>query len=160
MAENDIHIDLVNIKGESLDAAHGKSIQLEDFSFSVRTPLDVATNLPSGKRHWSPLTIRKRTDAATPILIKAVVEGTVIDSGKLIVRKAGGSSQQEYLVIELTNVAISSYVVSIPAGELPVETAELAFSKIQVTYKTQSATGQVGGGIQMSDVISEPPKRD
>ncbi|MGE5277570.1 MAG: Hcp family type VI secretion system effector [Acidobacteriota bacterium] len=150
MAGNDIFLDLKGVEGESKDSAHPKTIQLESFSFGCRLPRDEATLQPIGKRHHTPLLCVKHTDAATSRLLQALFTNRKIDKGQLIVRKAG-PSQQEFLTVDLEDVYVSSFSVSAPSASLPMESFELVYGKITVTYKEQTALGILGGPITAQD---------
>ncbi|HTO88046.1 MAG TPA: type VI secretion system tube protein Hcp [Thermoanaerobaculia bacterium] len=153
MVVNDIHLDLKGYKGESKDAKYTNTIQVENFSFGVRSPYDVATGLSAGKRHWDTLTIVKRTDSATPLLIKALTENALVSKGTLTARKAGGG-QQDYFTVDLENVRVVSFSISSPDSELPKETVQLSFSKITVTYQEQTPSGPTGGPITTVDDLT------
>ena len=54
-------------------------------------------------------------DKATPLLMKACAVGTHIPDGTITVRKAG-KGQQEYLIIKMTDVLITSVAMSVVEG--------------------------------------------
>jgi type VI secretion system secreted protein Hcp len=150
MAANDIFLDLKGVEGESKDSKYPKTIQLESFNFGCRVPRDEATLQPIGKRHHTPLICIKHTDAATSRLLQALFTNRKIDKGQLIVRKAGGS-QEGYLTVDLEDVYVSSFNVTAPTSSLAVESFELVYGKITVTYKEQTALGTLGGPITAQD---------
>ena len=153
MAFNDIHLDLKGVQGESADAVYGQQIQVEEFSLAARAPKDAATGQATGKRHWSGLTVVKRLDAATPLLLKALAENTKIGKGIMEVRKAGGG-QKPYLTITLEEVYVEGYSVTSPDSELPKESVQLAYGKITVDYKKQASdSGTPGGTISFTDTL-------
>ena len=153
MAFNDIHLDLKGVQGESKDAVYGQTMQIEEFSLAARSSHDAATGQATGKRHWSALTFVKRLDAATPLLLKALAQNTKIGTGTMTLRKAGGG-QEPYLTITLEEVFVEGYSVSSPDSELPKESVQLAYGKIQVDYKKQASdTGQAGGTISFNDTL-------
>jgi type VI secretion system secreted protein Hcp len=76
-------------------------------------------------------TVTKYVDKASPDLFKACNKGTHFAVAIIHVRKAGGKPQ-EFLVIKMTDVIITSYQTgSSKAGQKPTETLSLNFTKIQ-----------------------------
>jgi type VI secretion system secreted protein Hcp len=155
MAQNDIFLDLKGIPGESKDADKdfNEKIQLESFSFNCHVPRDVATHQPVGRRQHAPLTCVKRADKATALILAALFRNQKIDTGKLSVRKAGGG-QKAYFVIDLEEVYVASHSVNADSGDkstIPLETFQLVYGKITVTYKEQSDLGILSGGTVAAD---------
>jgi type VI secretion system secreted protein Hcp len=78
----------------------------------------------------------------------ACATGEHIQKAKLTVRKAG-KEQQEYYVVKLEDVLISSYQSGGHAGgSMPTDQFSLNFSKIEFEYKPQKADGTLEAGIK------------
>jgi type VI secretion system Hcp family effector len=111
-----LHLD--GIEGESTDAKHKGWIEVSSFQFeqvrSAATTIGSATGgagsgrTREGKVSVHDISITKRVDKATPSLFKHCANGVHIANGQISMRKAGGT-QQEYLVIKLTDIIVSSY---------------------------------------------------
>jgi type VI secretion system secreted protein Hcp len=84
----------------------------------------------AGKAVNRDFVFRKRIDKASPVLLKACANGQHFKKAVLTVRKAG-KGQQEYLVVTMEDVLISSYSVrgegDLPADEVSVKAAEISY---------------------------------
>jgi type VI secretion system secreted protein Hcp len=155
VAGNDIFLDLKGVPGESKDSQpdfNGK-IELVSFGFSSLVPRDFATHQPIGKRQTTALTCVKHTDKSSAPLLKGLWTNQKFDTAKLSVRKAGGT-QDPYFVVELEDVYVTSFGISGESGDksvIPMETVQLSFGKITVTYKEQTALGTLGGPLVAID---------
>ena len=91
----------------------------------------------------------KRTDKASPKLFLACCTGEHIPSATLTVRKAG-TTQQDYLVLTLSDIIVSSTQNggSASSGDIPTETVSLNFTKIEIQYQQQSQDGTLAGTIK------------
>ncbi|GAB5336017.1 hypothetical protein PFUM301598_04730 [Pseudomonas fluorescens] len=66
---------------------------------------------------------------------------------KLVVRKAGGASPVEYLVITLKEVMVVSYSTSAENGaDVLQDSVALNFATVDVSYQPQKADGGKDGG--------------
>lgn len=85
----------------------------------------------------SSIQVMKKTDKASPSLLKACATGKHIPKATITVRKAG--SKSPYLTIKLTNVLVSSYQLDSSGGgdAKPNESLSLNFTKIEYKYSTQ-----------------------
>lgn len=148
----DAFLKLDGIEGESPDSKHSKEIQLTSFSFGAQQTGTAATGggMGAGKVHFQDLHITHHVDKASPKLLLACATGQHIKSGVLSVRKAGGE-QQDYLVVTLSDVLVSSVQAGGTASntEVPTEQISLNFSKIQFDYKEQKPDGSLGGTVAM-----------
>ena len=55
----------------------GRSFEVLAFDFGAETPRDAATGQATGKRQRSPITVVRKTDSASPLLLQALAGGTV-----------------------------------------------------------------------------------
>jgi type VI secretion system secreted protein Hcp len=159
---SDYLLEIDGIKGEASDPAHPDAIAVSAFSFDVLGPKSGAAVAGSGggagKVSMSDLSFTKSFDKASPQLMMACATGQHIKEAKLTCRKAGGG-QQEYLVIKMSDVLISS--VS-PAGsgadDLPSESLSLNFTKIEFTYLFPGPAGTSGQEVKFSWNLKENKK--
>jgi type VI secretion system secreted protein Hcp len=138
-----------NIKSKGSHA--GKSIVF-GLSYGVQAPRDIATGMASGKRRHQPITIRKEVDAASPQLLRALVNNETLNA-KLEIFKAGNGSLKPNYILELTGGHINSIKDVAPAakgsthseGRDTYEQEEISFTfqMIDVTWND--------GGITMHD---------
>ncbi len=111
-----LHLD--GIEGESTDLKHKGWIEVSSFQLeqvrSAATTIGSATGgagagkASEGKVSVHDISITKRVDKSTPSLFQHCANGKHIPNGQISMRKAGGT-QQEYFVIKLTDIIVSSY---------------------------------------------------
>ena len=154
----DAFLKLDGIKGESADAKHKGEIDIMSFSWGMSQTGVSATGGGggAGKVQVHDLTVTKKTDASSPLLMLNCANGAHIKEANFVVRKAGGE-QLEYLKIKLTDVLVSSYKPasfdwSGPGDEgpeedvLPQEQVSINFAKVEFSYQPQGADGKAQGG--------------
>jgi type VI secretion system secreted protein Hcp len=82
--------------------------------------------------------------------MKACATGEHIREATITVRKAG-EGQQDYLVIKLTDVLVTSVSTSMSAdGDAGDEAVALAFAKVDLEYKPQKPDGSLDVGIHFT----------
>jgi len=138
-------LQLAGVVGESADAKHKEFIDLVSWSWGMLSPTDVSTGHAYAKMKIEDFKIVKRADRSSPVLIQYLKENTIVKSGHLIVRKAGGADPLPYYEIDFKNVRVTSFRTHTENMEL-VETVTLAFESATFKYIPQSATGAKGGG--------------
>jgi type VI secretion system secreted protein Hcp len=75
------------------------------------------------------------------------VTGEHIKDAKITVRKAG-KGQQEYLIIKMTDVVVTSVSTSVSAeGDATIEGVALAFAKVDLDYRPQKPDGSLDVGL-------------
>ena len=79
---------------------------------------------------------------ASPQLLLACAAGKHIKSAVLTGRKAG-KQQTEFLTFSLSDVLVSGYQTGGATAEAPLDSISLNFSKIEMTYREQTAKGSV-----------------
>jgi type VI secretion system secreted protein Hcp len=106
----DIFIKIGDIKGESMDKAHKDEIDVLNWSWGMTQSgnMHVGGGGGAGKVNVHDLSLTKYVDKASPNLMMHCASGKHIDKVKLTVRKAGGESQVEYMIINLEEVLVTS----------------------------------------------------
>lgn len=69
------YIKFDGVEGESTAKDHKGWIEISSVSQAV-APRDAASGLPTGKRQHKPVTITKQVDKSSPLLAKALADGT------------------------------------------------------------------------------------
>lgn len=101
----------------------------------------------AGKVNIENLTISKTLDKSSPNLMMACSTGKHYPEARLVVRKAGGSSAVEYLVIIMKEVMVTPYQTdTVTSSDLLTEVIGLNFATIEVSYQPQKADGGKDGG--------------
>jgi type VI secretion system secreted protein Hcp len=143
-----------DVKGESTQTSLGRgdSIECISYEMGVTTAREATTGMVTGRRQYTPLTIKKRIDKASPLLVKALVENQKIDGTFKFFRPnpAGDGTTEQFFSVELKNGHVSAIkhhlpntIVALTAGEPPQEEVSFVFKDITWTY--------TNGGITHSD---------
>ena len=82
--------------------------------------------------------------------MKACATGQHISDATITVRKAG-KGQQEYLIIKMTDILVTSVSTSVGAeGGTTIESVVLAFAKVDLEYKQQKPDGSLDVGLHFT----------
>jgi type VI secretion system secreted protein Hcp len=146
-----LEIDGNSIEGESTIASMEREGTIECVSFfsELSTPRDAATGLLTGRRQHAPLTIVKRIDKSTPLLLKALAQNEPVTSGifRFFRPSPSGGGEVHYytILIETGYVASVRHEQSNNLYEesigLPVmERVSFVFQDITWTYEIGGAT--------------------
>jgi type VI secretion system secreted protein Hcp len=148
---SDIFAKIGDIKGESLDDKHKNEIEVLSFSWGVTNSGSIASGggAGTGKATFQDLSIVHRIDKASPALMQACATGTHIKEATITHRKAG-KGQQEYLVVKMNDILITSVTHGGASGEPASESVSLVFAKVALEYKAQKADGSLEAGIHFT----------
>ena len=143
----DIFAKLGDIKGESLDDKHKDQIELLSWSWgAVNTgSRSAGGGGGAGKATFHDLSFTHKIDKASPQLLRGCATGQHLKEATITRRKAG-KGQQEFLIIKMNDVIITS-VAETDDGENQTETVTLAFAKVDVEYRPQKRDGSLDAGI-------------
>jgi type VI secretion system secreted protein Hcp len=150
MAAFDYFLKIDGIAGESTDAKHKGEIEVLSWSWgeTQETAPSPGGGAGTGKVAMTDLHVSANLSKASPPLLLACASGKHIKSAVLTGRKAG-KGQAEFLTFSLTDVLVSGYQTGATTAEAPLDSISLNFSKIEVTYKEQTATGSAGPAIRV-----------
>jgi type VI secretion system secreted protein Hcp len=116
-AASPVYLTLDGIKGEVSKPNHEDTIRILGFSHEVVIPRDAASGLPTGKRQHKPVTITKRVDIASPLLLDALSKEKEIETAKFeFLRPNQTGDMAPYYTIELLKVRVTS--VSSASGRM------------------------------------------
>ena len=140
----DIFAKLGDIKGESLDDKHKDEIEVLSFSWGLTNLATFAAGggAGAGKVSFQDLSIVHPVDKSSPQLMRACATGAHLKEATLVQRKAG-KGQQEFLIVKMNDVVITSVTHSAASGPTATETVSLAFAKVEVGYQPQKADGSL-----------------
>ena len=141
----DMFLKLDGIDGESVDLKHKGELEIESFSWGASNPGSAAHGGGggAGKVSMQDFHFVTTTSKASPKLFLYCASGAHIRSGVLTVRRAG-ESQHEFLKVTMSDVLVSSWQQSGSGSEVPTDQVSINFSKIEIEFTTQSATGAAG----------------
>lgn len=145
VSASDIFLKLGDIKGESLDSKHKDWIEVLSWSWGT------STGTAKTKRGTAPavcindLVLTKNVDSSSPALIMNGVLGQAAKEATLVMRKAG-KEQQEFLIIKMQDVLVSSYQTggSSQSEAQLLDQVVLHFSSIEGEYRPQKPDGTMG----------------
>jgi|GEM_PF-2401413 len=113
-----------------LDGIEG-AIEVDSYSWGVKSPRDSASGQATGKRQYQPLIIRKRIDKASPLLFKMVNDGKRAKQLVLSGTDASGNS----ISISFFDIFIEEYNQSGASGSPPTESLSFTYQKIEWTTR-------------------------
>jgi type VI secretion system secreted protein Hcp len=150
MAAVDYFLKLKGIDGESTDAKHKGTIDIESWSWgeTQQGSHSGGGGGGAGKVVMQDFHFVMKCNKASPKLMLACATGEHIGDALLICRKAG-KTQQEYLTVKMTDLLVSSYQTGGSAhGTVPTDQISLNFAKIEWEYKEQKDDGSLGGAVK------------
>lgn len=134
----DAYMKIDGVNGHSLDPQHMGWIEISSAQFDqIRSSVPAggpARGAAGGKIHLSEITISKRTDASSPLLLEAATKGRHFPEVIIEMRKAGGGPQ-EYLVIRMSDALVSSYQMGGKGGAPPTDSFTLTFRGAEFVNK-------------------------
>jgi type VI secretion system secreted protein Hcp len=143
----DVFLKIGDVKGESKDSKHPDEIDVLSWSWGVAQTGNVGMGGGggAGKANFSDLSFMHALDKASPVLMKACAMGDHFDLATLVSRKAG-KGQQEYLIVKMKEVFITSVQPS-GSSEHPMESVSISFGHVDLEYKPQKADGSLDAGV-------------
>ena len=144
---SDIFAKIGDIKGESLDNKHKDEIEVLSWSWGVTDAAKLTGGGGgAGKASFHDLSFTHKIDKASPVLMKGCATGQHLKEATITRRKAG-KGQQEFLIIKMKDVLITSVTDADSNDGGHLETVSLAFAKVDLEYRPQKADGSLAAGI-------------
>lgn len=147
-AATDMFLKLGNTRGESQDAKHKGEIDVLAWSWGEsNNAARVRRNGSAAPDCIQDLSLTKFVDRASPDIIMDAILGSNISEAILTMRRSG-EGQQEYLVLKLSDVSVSSYSTGGAGGQDRLtENVSLHFLRMEGTYRQQQPDGSLGAPI-------------
>ena len=143
----DYFLKIDTVPGDSHDAHHPNEIDVVSFSWGESNVAPLAgSGAGAGKVQVEDFHFAAGMSSASPKLMLLCANGKHVASAVLVARRPG-ASQQEYLKVTLNDVTITAYHVSASSGDVPLDEVSLRFSKVQIDYRPQKATGALGAAV-------------
>jgi type VI secretion system secreted protein Hcp len=144
----DCHLKLDGVKGESTHAKHKDEVALQSWSWGASNASNSSGGgMAVGKGKPQDLHITKKYDKASPVLSKNCAAGTHFKEATLSMSLAGGK-QEDFLVIKLKEVFVTSHQVSAGAGGEVSDQISLSYGDIEYSYKPQKDDGSLDGEVK------------
>lgn len=140
------------LKGESQAIDHKEEIVVHGWSWGLAASSALGSTQATGRRSYKNLSVVKRIDSASTALMSVLATNDEVKEAKLCMRKAG-EGQRDYFTIKLSNARVSSLDIECGEDGDAIERITFSFTKVQVDYELQQATGQRGGGTSFQDEI-------
>lgn len=140
------------IKGEAANTGHVDDIVVSGWRWGLRAHSALGASGANERRSYTALTIFKQIDRATTGLMSALATNDEVKEAKLSLRRAGGS-QEEFFIVTIKGARVESLEHGTDDSGLPQETLSLVFTKVEVEYRPQLATGLRGGATVFTDEI-------
>ena len=157
----DMFIKIDGIKGESKDSKHKEEIDVLAWSWGLSNSgtFHMGVGGGAGKANIQDISLTKYVDAGSADLQLSCANGKHIKSAKLVVRKAG-ETPLEYIIIDLTNVLVTSVSTGGSGGEDRLtENVTLNFEQVHFVYWTQGEKGSKGESSEWKFNIAENAKK-
>jgi type VI secretion system secreted protein Hcp len=145
----DIFAKIGDIKGESADDKHKGEIEVLSFSWGVTNSATIKSSgggAGAGKATFQDFAFQHSVDKASPSLLRACATGEHIKEATITQRKAG-KGQQEFLVIKMNDVIVTSVAINDTSGGTNAENVSLAFAKVDFELRPQKPDGSLDAGI-------------
>lgn len=140
------------IKGEAATQGHEGEIEIRGWHWGVSASSAIGAVGPAERRSYKQLVVLKRIDSASTGLLNALVSNDEVKKATLTMRKAGGEAL-DYFTMALGGARVVAVDIDVDESGQPSERVGLAFTKIEIEYQRQKASGQSGGGFTFSDEL-------
>jgi type VI secretion system secreted protein Hcp len=151
------------IAGSVTQKGREKTIEVIGSSYSLISPRDAASGMPTGKRMHKPYVIVQELDIAVPLLFNALVNNENITTWKLDYyasqigndRTTATATEQNYFSVELVNASIASIDMRQHNNKVP---DLMKFKEyLEIAYVFQKITWTwIKGGITSGDDWETP----
>jgi type VI secretion system secreted protein Hcp len=128
------------VAGESTQVSLDRQDSIECLSFSqaASLPTDAATTMATGRRQYDPITIRKRVDRSSPLLIPALARNQVAEGTFRFYRPnpSGDGTTQQFFTVEFRKGRIVHYRLIVPDVLDPSSAPLPAMEEVRIVFQT------------------------
>ena len=156
-AASDMYIKFDGIDGESAVTGYEKQLEILSWSWgATQSGTVVGGGGGAGKVSMQDFHFTCKVNSASPALMLACATGQHIPTATFrFLRPSATGKPEEYYVVTLSDVLVSSFSSSRPAptstttvaDPLPVETVRLNFTKIEFKYTPVAVAGSTGNPV-------------
>ena len=140
------------IKGESVAPDHEDDIVIASWNWGLSAGSAMGSGKATARRAYKHLTVFKCIDAASTSLMSALATNDEVKEARLAMRKAG-DKQVDFFTIILGGARVSAIEIEVDDNGTPVERVEFSFTKVEVDYRRQEASGQGGATSSFMDEL-------
>jgi type VI secretion system secreted protein Hcp len=141
------------IVGESESHGFEGDIRLHGWNWGASATSAIGSGKATGRRSYKNLVVLKRVDSASTKLLSALATNDIVKEARLTMCKAGGADTVGYFTLKLEDARVTGFDISMGDDGLPVEMVVFAFTKVEVQYRPQQATGSGGAATTFTDQI-------
>lgn len=124
------YMEITGVSGDSADQQHKGWIEIESFRFDAGSRGNMAsTGAGAGRGEMHEITITKRTDRSSPLLMQAAARGQHFRSAVIEEETSDGRLMR----IDLDDVMVTAVHTS-ASGGMPSESVELQFATSTTSY--------------------------
>ena len=143
-----------DIAGNSSQTSLGRenSIECLYFESGVLTAREAGSGMATGRRQYTPLTIRKRIDKATPLIAKALCNNEVIEGIFKFFRPnpTGDGTTEQFFTVEIKQGRVASFKQVSPDSFDPALSNRPELEEIQFVFHSVVWT-YTNGGVTHED---------
>jgi type VI secretion system secreted protein Hcp len=147
--------DGADIKGDSTQESLGRKDSIECISYQhgVSNVTDEATKSATGRRQHTPITIRKRIDKSSPLLMKALTENKKVEGAFKFYRPSvgGDGTTEQFYTVEIKEGHVSSVTQVSPDTLAAASAAEPPHEEVSFVFKTITWTVTKGGASHQDE---------
>jgi len=157
----DYFLKIEGIEGESKSEGHEKEIDVLSWSWGLA---QACSPVAGGggttcKANFSDASFQKRLDKSSPKLFLAVASGQHIPTAELFGSNVAIKGENEFLIIKMTDVLITSYQIGgSSGGDIPTDSISLNYAKIEFSYRPQKADGTLDSPVKAGWDIAKNTK--
>lgn len=114
----ELKADGVLVEGDGTPGLPGEGNSIECLSFTVAQSAALArgTGMPTGRRTYEPISIRKRIDRTTPLIVRALVLNQEVEAAFRFFRPTASGTLEHFFTIEISQAAVASTSQVSPDG--------------------------------------------
>jgi type VI secretion system secreted protein Hcp len=146
----DAFMKIASIPGESGDESHANWIELESFQWGISNGAVMGSQPTTDRRTvGTGMTFCKSVDVATPLMVHACNQGTLLPEVKIEVCRAT-KDKQNYMENTLKTAFITWFETAAKASrDLPVDRVEIVMDSFKLEYiQTDHKSGKSKGGSE------------
>ena len=146
----DIHLKIDGIKGEGTADKHTEEIEILSWQWGITHPVSFSgTGMSGGKANIQDLCVHKYVDKASPNLLKYCLNGKHLPE-MVLCQQRSGEGAMEYIKITLKDAMIAGVQNNgVNGGEVPKESVNIAFGKVEYEYTPQKTDGKPDGAVAL-----------
>ena len=155
------YMKVPDIDGESKAVGHEDEIDIHGIDWAVTRKMKASSGRGRIRARAvdSPIEVHKFTDAASPYLALAAMQGKAFDEIVISVRKDSGEAHLDYLVVTLGNCTLKTYAMFNDGQDDPLtlisERVGILFEKINMLYTMQADDHSAGDEHEIEyDVVA------